>query len=327
MCSLAVSGIVALRVGVICVCVAPVVGCRNSISASAKPSMRTLRLVTSNSGASAYRLGTALSVAFQSAQSELRLHITESVGSIQNVQAIEAGDADVGFAFADVAYLAFSGHLNGRPFRRLSGIAVLQASPVHLIVGKSSGIHSATDLSRRRVGIGIPASGSSLIANLVLRAFGVDTRTVVFDETPAREAAHRTASGDLDALLVMATDPYDPITVVMRSGGRLLPVEGPAVDRLRRNAPFVHLTAIAPNTYVGQTTAVHTIAIDNVLLCRRDLDEDVVYELTKQFFDVLPSFAPSEASLRLIDLAWVDATPIPLHDGAARYYRERELSR
>jgi hypothetical protein len=304
-------------------------GCRGQdhLSAEAPHGRRVLRLATTSHGASSYRVGAALIKAFQARGSSIELRQLESAGSVQNVKAIQDGDADAGFAFADVAYMAFSGRLAGQPFHRLRGVAVLQPNRFHFLVSRTSTIRSLTDLPRRRVAVGMPGSGSVVAAGLVVSAFGIDPRTVLFDSTPAREAARQMGPGQLEAMLVMATDPYDPVTVATAAGARLLPIEGPAVDRLRRESPFVHVAAIPANTYSGQTSRIHTIAIDSVLICRSDLDEDVVYQLTKQLFQTLPSIAPTETSLRLIDLSRVDATPIPLHRGATRYYRERELSR
>jgi TRAP-type uncharacterized transport system substrate-binding protein len=64
-----------------------------------------------------------------------------------------------------------------------------------------------------------------------------------------------------------------------------------------------------------------------LIVCRRDLDEQVVNDLTEQLFAVFPRLARIEATLRFLNLEEAPATPIPLHPGAARYYRERELSR
>jgi len=70
---------------------------------------------------------------------------------------------------------------------------------------------------------------------------------------------------------------------------------------------------------------IHTIGVDSLLICRKDLDESIVYDLTKHFFEALPALSSSLDALRFMDLDESPATPIPLHDGAARYYREREL--
>jgi TRAP-type uncharacterized transport system substrate-binding protein len=62
-------------------------------------------------------------------------------------------------------------------------------------------------------------------------------------------------------------------------------------------------------------------------VCRRDLAETLVYDLTRLFFEALQPLAVSRRALRLMDVEQAPAAPIPLHEGAARYYRERELRR
>jgi hypothetical protein len=112
-----------------------------------------------------------------------------------------------------------------------------------------------------------------------------------------------------------------------QTGAKLLAIEGPAIDRLRHDYPFLRLTAIPAATYPSHSAPIRTIGVDNLLLCRSDLDEELVYELTKNFFAALPELAAEQISLRQMDFAQAPATPIPLHEGAARYYRERELFR
>ena len=302
------------------------VACRGTVADPNGP-VRILRLATSNPGASSYRIGAAFARMLRSSNSHIQLQLVDSIGSVQNIKTMDAGDVDIGFAYADVAYLAFSGGMANPPLRHLRGIAVLQSSRIHLIVRKGSTIHSVSDLRGRRVNVGAIGSGSLEMARLVLQAFDVEPHTVTIDTAPARQAAHRLLAGDLDALLILATDPYDPITVAMRGGSQLVPIQGVAVERLRESSPFVNLSSIPDQTYPGQTERVHTISIDTMLLCRSDLDEGIVYEITRAFFKALPSFVQTEDSLRSVVLSRIDATPIPLHPGAQRYYRERELSR
>ena len=109
---------------------------------------------------------------------------------------------------------------------------------------------------------------------------------------------------------------------VIDAGARLVPIEGPSADRLRRDYPFLTATVVSGELY---GSSVHTIGVDGLLICRSDLDETMVYELTKQLFLSLRSLG--RGALRFMDVDQAPATPIPLHPGAARYYRERELSR
>jgi TRAP transporter TAXI family solute receptor len=258
---------------------------------------------------------------------DVNVDIHPSAGAVTNLEAIQRGDADLGFAFADVAYIAFVGRLDGatQPFDRLRGVAVLQLTPVHLVVGRDTGIHGVTGLRGRRVGVGPPGSGTALTASLILRAFSIEPSGVRTEALPFNEAARRLVDGTIDAMFDNAIFPADSVRTATSAGAQLLPLTGPPIERLRHEYPFLRVTVIPRHTYPGLATAVHTIGVDSVLVCRSGLDENLVYDLTRRFFDALPSLSSSQDALRFIDLEQAPATPIPLHDGAARYYREREL--
>ena len=98
-----------------------------------------------------------------------------------------------------------------------------------------------------------------------------------------------------------------------------------ALERVREDYPFFLPVTIPKGTYSGQSVPIETVGVDNVLLCREDLDDELVYRLTKAFFEALPDLAATHPSAGLIDADLAPATAIPLHGGAARYYREREL--
>jgi TRAP transporter TAXI family solute receptor len=99
------------------------------------------------------------------------------------------------------------------------------------------------------------------------------------------------------------------------------------VQRLRTEYPFLRPGAIPPGAYPGTSEAVQTMLVDVLLLTRADVDDEIVRQLTGTLFEVLPDLAEQNEFLRLMDPRRAPATPIPLHPGAALYYRERELSR
>jgi TRAP transporter TAXI family solute receptor len=286
---------------------------------------RVIRLTTGTPGARFYPLGQALAQAYTAALPMLDVRVQDTAGSVANVEALERGDADVGLSYADVAYTAYVGGFDGRleSFSELRGIAVLELAPVHLVVRAGSAIADASDLRGRRVAVGPTGSGSALTAELVLRALGIDASAVEVEPLKYNEAAARLAAGTIDALFVNGSDPVDSVRASTQAGARILPLGGPAIERLRHDYPFFRPTAIHGGTYPGHPEPIRTIGVDNLLLCRRSLDEATVHDLTQQFFAQLPSMS----ILSGMDLEQAPATPIPLHDGAARYYRERELSR
>jgi hypothetical protein len=294
-------------------------------SADPPPGRHVLRFTTGTPGARFHPLGQALARAYAAALPGLDMVVLYSAGSVANVDALQRGEADLGLSYADVAYMAYAGGLgNGQPaFADLRGITVLELAPVHLVVRAGAGIGDPAQLRGRRVAVGPTGSGSALTAQIVLKALGIETAAVFVEPLPYNEAAARLAAGTIDALFVTGSDPVESVRVATQAGARVLSLQGPAIEQLRHDYPFFRPTVIHRGTYPGHGESIRTIGVDNLLVCRRGLDEVLAHDLTKQLFAQLPSLLIFGA----MDLEQAPATPIPLHEGAARYYRERELSR
>ena len=289
----------------------------------------TIRMMTGIAGGGYYGLAQALADAFAGGSPTFTVEVREGAGSVSTIEAIQAGTADVGFALADVAYMAFNGRLEQRPdiaFANLSGLSLLDLNPVHLLVAPHSSITRVEHLRGRSIAVGPPGSGTPLTVALVLRAFGLtpdDVRTIT---VPFHEGSQLLATRGVDAMFVTSAAPAEAVATAVTKGARLLPIEGDPVRALRREYPFFRLARIPAGTYAHHSTPVRTVGLDTIIVCRRDLDESIAYELTRRFVAAVPQIQRSAApTLRLVDLDSVAATPIPLHRGAARYYREREL--
>ncbi len=83
---------------------------------------------------------------------------------------------------------------------------------------------------------------------------------------------------------------------------------------------------IAAETYPGQGEDVMTIAQPNFLAVRSDVGEEDVYLMTKAIFENLPLLGSMHEATREMSLQGaLSGLPLPLHPGAARYFREKEL--
>jgi TRAP transporter TAXI family solute receptor len=284
--------------------------------------------MTGIAGSGYYGLGHAMADAYAKSHPAADVEVVEGEGSVSTVEAIQSGRVDIGFTLADVAYLAFAGRLTDRQtrFDRIRGLSVLQLTPLHLVVRNDSPIRAVRDLKNRSVAVGPSGSGTPLTVALVLRAFGVPQAAVQTVAVPFKEGAGLLGSGTVEAMFLNATDPAEAVRDAIDAGAHLISIEGAPVAALRREYPFFRLARIPAATYPNQSESVYTIGTDALIVCRDDLEEFTAYELTKQFFDTLLALPASE-SLRLMNLDSAPATPIPLHEGAARYFRERELSR
>ena len=310
-------GLVALALSIACT------ACSDAAHEIEAP--QVIRLATGSPGGFFNPLGTALVGAYSRALPDRSFTVVQSGGAVENLESLQRGAADLGFAFADVTYLAFVGRLDEgpRPFDRLRGVAVLQLTAVHVLIRPGSGITSIAQLRGRRVALGPTGSGTAITAKVLLEAFGVPIAEVRGEYLPFLQSANGVVRGELDAAFVSAGYPAESVLTATRGGANLLEVSGPVVERLRTNYPFLRVALIPAGTYPTVRGPVHTVGIDTLIACSTDLTETLVYRLTKTFFDVLPELATQVDALRRMDLARAPATPIPLHDGAARYYRER----
>jgi len=283
-----------------------------------------LRVVTSGPAPSQpYRFGVALAKAVGE-RSGLSLSVDGAADSVRTMQMLQDGRADIGFAFGDAAYLAFTGDIV-RNETRLTGvraIAVLQPRPLHLLVPANSAIRRVTDLRGHKVAI----NPQDLSAALVLGAFGAPIEELALVPFPSQGSAAAFRSGTVDAIVTSTSDPSGAITASTEAGSRILPLEGPAITALREQYPFLRPVALRAGTYPGHPSVLPTIGVDYLLICRADLSVSVVYEITKRLIDSLPSLGSIDPSFERFDIARAASAPIPLHPGAARFYRERELA-
>jgi uncharacterized protein len=251
-------------------------------------------------------------------------------GSLSYVQAVQNGSADVATSRADGAYMAFVGQLKEHPgvFDRLRGIAVLEAQPIRVLVRPNATISSIAGFRGLRVALGAPRSETALVAELILYAYGMSQADVQAKFMPPEEAVQQLLRGDLDGMFFLAPFPTSSIDILAtRGGAQFLYVDGSAAEKLRSEYPFFTNVLIAQGTYPENDKPTHTLGVDGLLLCRADLDENLVHGLTKAYFEALPDQISNQDFPRQFAPDRAPATPIPLHPGAARYYRERELSR
>jgi uncharacterized protein len=293
--------------------------------------IRTVRIATGSPAGFYHAFGEALVQMYNEHIHGVHASAEPIVGSDRKVNELDRGTVDLAFVGADIAYTAYArGTPSGDgPYTRLRGIAVIYSSVLHVVVRADSGIFKLADLRGARVGFAgavtdfFPALnyddpvvvGSDLVSG--------DLRVI---RVTLDHLAQALKSDELSGALVLASYPLPAVNdLAHRMPVRLLEVGPEVAGRIRGRYPFFKPWVIPANTYVGQKEPVRTVAVENLLVCRDDLDEGLVYRLTKALFENLPQLARGQDVGRQVNVDWASATPIPLHPGAARYYREQQL--
>jgi TRAP transporter TAXI family solute receptor len=258
-------------------------------------------------------------------------------GGSDNLHIVETGNAECGIGSADLVYAARVRGTNqlAQPHTHLRGVAVLYPQTVHLTTRAGSGLNELRDLAGKRVAAGL--TGDASVSGRGFRLEGIAAAITAVSLRHARpetlvlgmdDAVVKLGSGEIDAAHFYGGHPFTPVTqAAERYGIHLIEFDDLALSIVKETYPFSKAVIIPAGTYPGQLSAVRTIGIDNVLFCRADLPVDLVYRLTLTLFEKLEHIASVHTSARQINPETAAATPIPLHEGAARYYRERELFR
>ncbi|HZI80530.1 MAG TPA: TAXI family TRAP transporter solute-binding subunit [Vicinamibacterales bacterium] len=267
---------------------------------------------------------------FNSAIPQTHIDLQATAGGVVVVSAVDSGQGQLGLAQSDVVYLAYRRGIekNLYPHKNLRAIAVLWVNNFYVLVRRDSRFRSIDDLKGQRVGVIRPGTSGEFSTRIVLGAHGMSYDDVKPIFEPTDDLVPKLGTGELDAVFSANPLPLAAARTLSETVPlRLLPI-GPAVTKqLRGSYPFLRPVTVAANQLHGQDQPIETLGAEWLLVCRSDLSEDLVYQLTRTFFAQLPAMARTHGEAALIDPEQAPATPIPLHAGAARYYREREILR
>lgn len=267
---------------------------------------------------------------FNSALPETHITLQTAAGGVVVVSAVDGGEGQLGLAQSDVVYLAYRRGIerNLYPHKNLRAIAVLWVNNLYVLVRRDSPFRSVRHLKGRRVGIILPGTSGEFSTRILLNAHGMSYADVkpIFEST--YDLVPKLGSGEIDAVfsanpVMLAAARALSQTVPLR----LLPIDRTVINQLRGSYPFLRPVTVAAHQLSGQDEPTETLGSEWLLVCRSDLSEDLVYQLTRTFFEQLPALARDHGEAALIDPEQAPAAPIPLHAGAARYYREREILR
>ncbi len=251
----------------------------------------------------------------------------ESSGaSVENIRLLASKKADLALVQNDVADFALNGiELFKDGAIKTSGIAILYPELIQIVASGDSGIKTLTDLKGKRVGIGAAGSGTEADFRLMLDAVGMTYKDLgAAQYLSFAESAQAFKDRKIDAAVVVAGIPNPAIQdITTLQDITIVPVAGDLADKIKSKYKFFAKTTIPANTYKGQAQAVDTVAVLATLVCRTDLDTELVYKLTKTLFDKQPELAQAHAKGKELskDKA-LDGLTVPLHPGAEKYYKE-----
>lgn len=255
-----------------------------------------------------------------------------SNGSVANVNSIVSGATESGFSQADVAFWAYSGTgiWDGKPkVEELRAIANLYPESVHVVARKGVA-KSIADLKGKKVSLDEPGSGTLVNARAILGAFGVTEKDISPEFLKPNQAAEKLKDGSVDAFFFTGGTPAAAISELASTGSgiEILPIDGDGAAKLKASFPFFADDTIPADTYKG-IGAVKTVSVGAHWYTSAKIPEEVVYRVTKGLWSdktraVLDAGHAKGKVIRK-ETALTGLGGVPLHPGAARFYKEAGL--
>ncbi|WFA08387.1 TAXI family TRAP transporter solute-binding subunit [Tissierella sp. Yu-01] len=290
-----------------------------------------VNVATGGTGGTYYPLGGAMAKIFNEHVDGVTANAQATGASVENIGLVSSGETEVAFVQNDVTYYAWTGtesFADKDKITNIRGMAMLYPEVIQIIATKDSGIQSVDDLKGKKVAVGAPGSGTEVNARQILEEHGITYGDLgKADYLSFNEAADQLKDKQIDAAFVTAAVPTSAVTEVTQTADIVVVnVDSAKISSLIEKYPFYTQVIIPADSYKGQTADVVTPAVMAMLVVPQELDEDLVYNLTKQLFEQRQVIIDTHDKGNDIKLDTALAgMPIDVHPGSQRYYDEQGI--
>jgi hypothetical protein len=254
-------------------------------------------------------------------------------GSVDNLRLVASGQIESGFVQADLAAMAYAGtgaFAGEAPARRLRAIANLFPEALHIVVRVDSPIRSVADLAGKTIAVGDRGSGTAANAKVLLAVAGFGENDVIRKFLRPAQAAEELQAGTIDAFILAGSYPVPAIQELAAvSPVRLVPITGGVAEILEAQYAFYRAATIPAGIYRNVDTDTATVGFFALWVVRDDADEGLVHDITRAAWSenaaqLYAGLGPIGQRIKLANA--LKGMSLPLHPGAARFYREQGFS-
>lgn len=283
-----------------------------------------LTVGTADAGGSMYANGSELAAAITARDEGLRFNLKASTGSPGNLRALLSGEVDLALITADIAAKAKE-ESGGEELRV---IAAIYPSVSHWMALRESGITTVSELKGREIAIGPENSSTAHASEVVLSQlrFPPEGKYYYAGIGHGAELVEREEVKAVHALAGVPTPGLKKLAAEKDSV--LLRYENADLEKILGEEAEYFPTVIPKGSYPGQEEDIPSFGVKCLLCVRADMDENLVYRLTKHVYESLPELVASNPSFAGAEdkSFYLEDLPLSLHPGALRYYQEQGLT-
>ncbi|MFD2215463.1 TAXI family TRAP transporter solute-binding subunit [Metabacillus endolithicus] len=285
-----------------------------------------LSLLTGGTGGTYYPLGGQIGK-IMTDNTNANITPQTSGASAENMETLRAGEAELAFTQTDIAAYALEGKemFDGNAIDTIQAIGSLYPETIQLVTTKDSGVQSVEDLKGKAVSVGAPGSGAYINAMQVLEVHGLTTEDIKPQNLSFDESTDGIQAGTIDAAFITAGTPTGAVEALSAQEDIVIvPIADDKVQELMDQYPYYSKDTVAAGTY-KIAEDVNTVAVKAMLVVTKDLEEELVYEMTKALFENTDSITHAKGEFITPESALEGVGNLEFHPGATKYFEEKGL--
>ncbi len=306
---------------------------------NAAPKEKKYIIATASTGGTYYPVGVGIATIASlklAKKHKMTFSAMTSAGSSENINMIDKGEVNFAIIqglFGSMAWQG-KGKYEGKPKTNLRSVSMLwqnvEQFTVYKKYAKTGNIMDLKNLYGERFSIGGRNSGSRVSAETILSALGIDYNKMNIQYLGYSPSSTALQDGKIVGMNTPSGPPTSAVTNAFATIGadkiKVLEFNSDNLKKIDSGYPVWTPFVIKAGTYPGQKADIHTIAQPNLLVVTKDTPEETVYLLTKTIYENL-AFLHSvhKATLAMSLQKAIVGLPMPLHPGAAKYYREQGI--
>ncbi len=298
---------------------------------------QSLILTTATTGGTYYPVGVAIATLI-SKETPLKMNAINSAGSAENIQMLKNHEADLAILQGLFGEMAWSGkgQYQGQPEREFRSITMLWPNVEHFVVSRelveTGNIEDLNNFKGKTFSIGKRGSGTETSGRTILKELGFNAEEDFrLEHIGYSESAEAMQNGRIAAMNIPAGPPASAVSQTYASMGAdkiaVLEFTDEQLKKINTAFPVWQPYTIEAEVYPNQQQPIKTIAQPNFLGVRPDIDDEVVYQITKAIYENLPELEQFHKATQEMSLdSALSGLTIPLHQGAIQYYQEQGLT-
>jgi uncharacterized protein len=246
-----------------------------------------LTFATGGTGGVYYPYGGGIANLLSSELEGTTVTVQETNASVDNMQLLASGQAQLAFGLGDVVSDAANGENTFSEALPLCSLGNIYNNFTHVFTTAATGITSIEDLRGKRVSPGAVGSASEVTADRIMQAAGLDPQAdIERAQLGVAETVAAIQDGTVDAGFWSGGLPTGAIVELANNADLVLIPTAEYVDEMAQQyGDYYFAEDIPANTYEGQTEASPQVVSPNILVVRNDMDEQLQQDITRTIFE------------------------------------------